>query len=83
MDLELLSLLPLPHFLPASLNKDRTGASSRQPSENRACDLTVYVKDSLIVFGNVLFIRWSLDAAYLCFWFAGKTSLSDNIIQNV
>lgn len=68
MDLELLSLLPLPHFLPATLNKDRAGVSSRQPSESPACDLTIYVKEGLIVFGYVLFIRWEvLDAAYLRF----------------
>lgn len=67
MDLELLTQLPLPLFLPGTLKKDRAGVSSRQPSENQACDLTIYVKESLIVFGNVLFIRWALDAARLCF----------------
>lgn len=72
--------------LPDTLDRGRAGVSSRQPSEDRPCDLTVRVKESLIVFGNVLFIRWRLvggGAAYLCFWCAGKQSLSDNIIQNV
>lgn len=50
-----LCLLPLPHSIPDTLGRGRAGVSS-QPSEDRACDSTVHVKEGLIVFGNVLFI---------------------------
>lgn len=81
MDLELPSLLPLP---PRHSQQRRglAGVCSRQPSEIRACDLTVCVKESLIVFGNVLFIGWMLLTSVSDFFLA-KTSLSDNTVQNV
>lgn len=73
MDSELLTPLPLslspslPPRLP--LNKKSRGRALAADSHQRAgaCDLTIYVKESLIVFGNVLFIGWGLDAARLLF----------------
>lgn len=61
MDLELLSLTS-----PLTLStKTGPAISSRQPSESQPCDLTVYVKASLIVFWKCFIHRMGFGSDLL------------------
>lgn len=67
MDMELLSVLRL--SVAATLDKDRAGVSSRQPSENQARVIWLYVSKRVWLSLQMFYSSdGCLDAAYLRFF---------------